>query len=58
MLQWLLAHGCERELNTCTLAAAGGHFDVLKWARAKDFPWYADTLIRAKHQRDVETFLC
>ena len=34
MLRWALDHGCEWDWLTCALAAAGGHLEVLKWARA------------------------
>ena len=28
--------------KTCAAAAAGGHFEVLKWARHNECPWGGD----------------
>jgi len=34
-----LANGCPWVEGTCSGAAAGGHLEVRKWARANGCPW-------------------
>ena len=41
--------------NTCALAAFGGHFDTLKWARENGCPWDEDTRELAAEMGYVET---
>ena len=45
-LAWAKANGCpwgvldwSGTINPCALAAAGGHLEVLQWAREHDCPW-------------------
>ena len=40
MLKWARENGCPWDEWTCALAVYGGHLEVLKWARAKDCPWW------------------
>jgi hypothetical protein len=41
VLKWAREHDCPWHVNIfiCTLAAAGGHFEVLDWARAHGCPY-------------------
>lgn len=54
VLHWLLEPQCREEnvegaffVTVCLNAAAGGHLEVLKWARSKNFYWDSWTCILA-----------
>ena len=39
------------------MAAAGGHLELLQWARANGCPWDEDTFVRAAHGGHLEVVL-
>ena len=49
MLGWAKDNGCPWRKRTCALIAAGGHLDVLQWAREDDHmcAWNSMTCARA-----------
>jgi len=49
-MKWIINyHPCPWDEGTCTLAATGGHLDVLKWLRSQDppCPWGKGTCLEA-----------
>ena len=49
-----LEYGCEWDADTCSSAAAGGHLEVLKWARERDCPWDKFTCEYAAYDGHLE----
>ena len=45
ILKWLRSQDppCPWDEHTCTLAAEGGHLEVLKWLRREGCPWDMST---------------
>jgi hypothetical protein len=36
---WLRSEGCPWDEDTCSRAARGGYFEMLKWLRSQGCPW-------------------
>jgi hypothetical protein len=56
VLQWAHENGCPWGANTCSMAASGGHFEVLQWARERqqECPWDKDTCEFAERYGHLE----
>ena len=51
-MRWAHENDCPWNEYTCTMAAFGGHLEVLQWARAHDCPWSEATCWwAAEHDR-------
>ena len=53
-LEWLRRRRFDMS-EVCDGAANGGHMDVLRWARAKRYPWTADTCAGIAKHGDLAT---
>jgi hypothetical protein len=47
VLQWAHANGCPWDVQTCAVAAAGGHLSLLRWAHETGCPWDESTCTKA-----------
>ena len=47
---------CPWGVDTCALAAEGGHLEVLIWARENNCPWDENTLKRAAESECLEVW--
>jgi hypothetical protein len=56
LLAWAAANTtiANAGAKVCSQAALGGHLEVLKWARARNFPWDARTLDGAAKKGHLE----
>ena len=53
-LAWANANGCPWGTRTTSLAARGGHLEVLKWLRELDCPWVESTCAAAAEGGHLE----